>query len=44
MSFASYLMEWNAAALICLIVGMTLMIFEMFTPGMGAPRLWELSR
>lgn len=39
MSFASYLMEWNAAALICLIVGMTLMIFEMFTPGMGAPGL-----
>lgn len=39
MTFASYLMGWNAAALVCLIVGMMLMVFEMFTPGMGAPAL-----
>lgn len=39
MTFASYMMAWNAAALICLLVGLGLMIFEMFTPGMGFPAL-----
>lgn len=39
MTFASYMMAWNTAALICLLVGLALMIFEMFTPGLGVPAL-----
>lgn len=35
--FMQYIMGWNVAALICLILGLSLMIFEMFTPGMGVP-------
>jgi len=34
---AEYLMGWNFPATLCLLVGLALMIFEMFTPGMGAP-------
>lgn len=34
---AQYLMGWNLPAIICLVVGLALMVFEMFTPGMGAP-------
>lgn len=38
MSFLSqYIMGWNVAAVICLAVGLALMVFEMFTPGMGVP-------
>lgn len=32
-----YIMGWHLAALICLILGLALMVFEMFTPGMGVP-------
>ncbi len=39
MTFASYMMAWNAAAVICLALGIALMIFEMFTPGLGIPAL-----
>ena len=42
MTVTSYFMAWNAAALVCLIVGVVLMVFEMFTPGMGAPGLLGL--
>lgn len=35
--FSQYIMGWNLAALICLIAGIALMVFEMFTPGMGVP-------
>jgi len=34
-----YILGWNAAAVICLVVGMLLMVYEMFTPGMGVPAL-----
>lgn len=37
---AYYFLAWNWAALICLVVGLLLMIYEMFTPGMGFPALF----
>lgn len=39
MTFASYILSWNPAAVICLVVGLALLIFEMFSPGMGVPAL-----
>ena len=39
MTFASYMLAWNTAALVCLLVGLSLMVFEMFTPGLGVPAL-----
>ncbi|MEA5058539.1 MAG: hypothetical protein EOM66_02455 [Clostridia bacterium] len=36
---AEYLMGWHLPAIICLIVGLLLMVYEMFTPGMGFPGL-----
>lgn len=35
--FMQYIAGWDVAALICLILGLSLMVFEMFTPGMGVP-------
>ena len=35
--FMQYIAGWDVAALICLILGLSLMVFEMFTPGMGIP-------
>ncbi len=32
-----YILGWNLPAFICLVVGMLLMITEMFTPGFGVP-------
>lgn len=37
--FMQYLMGWSLPAVMCLIVGLGLMIAEMFTPGMGVPGL-----
>lgn len=37
--FMQYLMGWSLPAVMCLIVGLGLMIAEMFTPGMGIPGL-----
>lgn len=34
-----YISGWSAAATICLIAGLLLLIMEMFTPGMGMPGL-----
>lgn len=34
-SIIQYLAGWNLAAIICLVVGIGLMICEMFTPGFG---------
>ena len=34
-----YIMGWSAPALICLVLGLILMVCEMFTPGMGLPGL-----
>ncbi len=34
-----YVLGWSAPAVICLMVGLALMIYEMFTPGMGIPGL-----
>lgn len=31
----AYLLGWNAAAIICLVVGLGLLVCEMFTPGFG---------
>lgn len=39
MSVTSYFMAWNFAAVLCLLVGLALMIYEMFTPGMGVAAL-----
>lgn len=39
MTFATYFMAWNVAAVICLVVGILLMVYEMFTPGMGVAAL-----
>ncbi|MDO5112555.1 MAG: NfeD family protein [Clostridia bacterium] len=39
MTFSAYIMAWNAAAIICLVVGIALWILEMFTPGLGVPAL-----
>lgn len=36
---AEYLLGWQLPAVICLIVGILLMVYEMFTPGMGFPGL-----
>ena len=33
--FEYYLAGWNIAALVCLLVGLALMVVEMFTPGLG---------
>ncbi len=35
--FLGYLMGWSLPAAMCFLVGIGLMIFEMFTPGMGLP-------
>lgn len=35
--FIEYLLGWNFPAVLCLLVGLGLLIFEMFTPGIGAP-------
>ena len=34
-----YILGWSVPATICLLVGLALMIYEMFTPGMGFPAL-----
>ena len=34
-----YIMGWSLPALLCLIAGLLLMVYEMFTPGMGVPAL-----
>ena len=39
MSVAEYLLGWNLAAILCLVLGLACMIYEMFTPGMGVPGL-----
>ena len=39
MTFSAYILAWNAAAIICLIIGIALWILEMFTPGLGVPAL-----
>jgi membrane-bound ClpP family serine protease len=35
--FIEYLSGWSLPAVLCLLVGLGLLIFEMFTPGIGAP-------
>ena len=35
-----YILGWSAPAVICLVVGLALMFYEMFTPGMGFPALF----
>lgn len=37
MTLMEYITGWNVAALICLLVGIGLLVIEMFTPGIGAP-------
>ncbi|MDR0841596.1 MAG: hypothetical protein LBN26_09505 [Christensenellaceae bacterium] len=37
MTVSQYLLGWNFPALLCLIIGLLLMVYEMFTPGMGIP-------
>ena len=37
--FFAYITGWSLPAIVCLLVGLGLMIFEMFTPGMGLPGL-----
>lgn len=32
-----YLLGWQLPAIICLVLGLLLMTYEMFTPGMGVP-------
>ncbi|HWQ58851.1 MAG TPA: NfeD family protein [Clostridia bacterium] len=32
-----YIMGWSVPALICLILGLLLLVYEMFVPGMGVP-------
>ena len=32
-----YLLGWQLPAIVCLVVGILLMTYEMFTPGMGVP-------
>ena len=39
MSVSAYFLAWNAAAVICLVIGVALWILEMFTPGLGVPAL-----
>lgn len=39
MTVTQYLMGWDLPAIICLVIGLILMIYEMFTPGMGFPAL-----
>lgn len=34
-----YLLGWQLPAIICLVVGILFMVYEMFTPGMGFPGL-----
>jgi len=34
-----YLLAWNGPSVLCLLLGLGLLIFEMFTPGMGFPGL-----
>lgn len=34
-----YILGWNAAATICLLLGMLFMAYEIFTPGMGMPAI-----
>ncbi len=34
---SDYFLGWNVAAIVCLVVGLVLMIIEMFTPGLGVP-------
>lgn len=38
-AITQYILGWNLAATVCLIAGLLLMAYEMFTPGMGAPAL-----
>ena len=40
--FFAYITGWSLPAIVCLLVGLGLMIFEMFTPGMGLPGLLGL--
>lgn len=40
--FMQYIMGWSLPAVMCLIVGLALMVAEMFTPGMGVPGLLGL--
>lgn len=35
--FLAYIVGWSLPAIMCLLVGLGLLIFEMFTPGMGLP-------
>ncbi|OQB24979.1 MAG: hypothetical protein BWY11_00745 [Firmicutes bacterium ADurb.Bin182] len=35
--FMEYLLGWNLPAVLCLLTGLGLLVFEMFTPGIGAP-------
>lgn len=35
-----YIMGWSLPALLCLIAGLILMVYEMFTPGMALPPCW----
>ena len=44
MSVAEYLLGWNLAAILCLVLGLACMIYEMFTPGMGIPGLLGILR
>ncbi|MEG1547470.1 MAG: NfeD family protein [Clostridia bacterium] len=37
MTFTEYIMGWNVAALVCLLVGLALVSIEMFIPGIGVP-------
>lgn len=37
-----YIMGWHLAAALCLVLGLSLLIFEMFTPGLGVPGLLGL--
>ncbi len=32
-----YIAGWSVAALVCLVLGLALLVFEMFTPGLGVP-------
>ena len=37
MTVLEYLLGWNFPAILCLLLGLGLLIYEMFTPGMGVP-------
>ena len=41
--FLAYIVGWSLPALMCLLVGLGLLIFEMFTPGMGIPGLLDVA-